>query len=285
MGVMTTLPSPVLGTPKFVVLPRGNQIRYFDSGNQGKDTVLFVHGGGAHSGWWLEVAPFIAAQFRALAVDLSGHGESDHCENYQPELWAAELGHVLDHAGVETAHLVGHSMGGRVCIFFASRWPSRTSSLTLIDTPLQHPQGAISRGRPRGKEKRTYATEEEAVADFKLRPGDSVADKSLLREVARRSVVQTAVGWTWRFDPDATQRFTDEALEAELRNIRCDLTMIRGEQSPLVALETIRYVDGVMSNRVRDICIPAAYHHVPLDNPVACRQAISTAINASSAPT
>jgi pimeloyl-ACP methyl ester carboxylesterase len=217
----------MFGTPIFIGPSGGNQTCYFDSGSEGETSVLLVHGGGANSAWWLEVAPFLAEQYRVLAVDLSGHGDSGHCQSYEPEFWADELGRVLDHASVETSHLVGHSMGGRVCIFFASRWPNRTASLVLIDTPLQPPQGAISRGRTRGKPKRIYVTEEEAVADFKLRPGDSIADESLLREVARQSVIQIAQGWTWKFDPNASQRFTDEALEVELRNILCDVTMIR----------------------------------------------------------
>src|SRR5690349_15943044 len=60
----------------------GAAIRYLAWGEPGRRGLVFVHGGGAHSHWWTHIAARFAEEFRVLAVDLSGHGDSDHREVY-----------------------------------------------------------------------------------------------------------------------------------------------------------------------------------------------------------
>src|SRR3954471_613536 len=52
-------------------------------GAPGRPAMVFVHGGGAHSGWWDHIAPFFAATHRVAAVDLSGHGDSGFRSEYR----------------------------------------------------------------------------------------------------------------------------------------------------------------------------------------------------------
>jgi len=47
--------------------------------------LVFVHGGGAHAHWWTHVAARFARDFRVVAIDLSGHGDSGHREIYKLE--------------------------------------------------------------------------------------------------------------------------------------------------------------------------------------------------------
>jgi pimeloyl-ACP methyl ester carboxylesterase len=53
--------------------------------------LVFVHGGGAHAQWWTHVAATFAEEFRVVAVDLSGHGDSTHREQYTLEQWTDEV--------------------------------------------------------------------------------------------------------------------------------------------------------------------------------------------------
>ena len=83
--------------------------------------LVFVHGGGAHAHWWNHLAAAFADDFRVLALDLSGHGDSDHRDSYDIEQWTEEVIAVADAAGIAGQPVViGHSMGGFVTIATAS---------------------------------------------------------------------------------------------------------------------------------------------------------------------
>jgi pimeloyl-ACP methyl ester carboxylesterase len=271
----------LLGQSNFAVMPAGNRVHYYDSLTSSDVCVLLVHGAMANSAWWIDVEPILAARYRVITVDLSGHGRSDHCDTYRPHIWADELTTLLLGCGVTTAHLVGHSMGGRVCTVLAGQSPKLARALTLIDTPFQRPQQAAPRGRPRGRPQRTFASAQEAIEHFRLRPDEPYVDADRLREVARRSIKQTEGGWTWSSDPNASQLFTDEALEVALRTVGVPVSMIRAEHSPLVGQGTIEYLEQVLASRVIDVVVEGAYHHIPLGAPTACAEAIVCVIERS----
>ena len=51
---------------------------------------MLVHGGAAHSRWWDHIAPMLTEGWRVVAVDLSGHGDSDRRDHYSLDTWARE---------------------------------------------------------------------------------------------------------------------------------------------------------------------------------------------------
>src|SRR5437763_12638197 len=73
------------------VTVNGATIHYLAWGQPGRRGLVFVHGGGAHAHWWTHVAARFSDEFRVVAVDLSGHGDSDHRETYDFEEWTEEV--------------------------------------------------------------------------------------------------------------------------------------------------------------------------------------------------
>src|SRR5689334_9371077 len=69
----------------------GTSVHYLAWGEPGRRGLVFVHGGGAHAHWWTHVAARFADEFRVLAIDLSGHGDSDHRDMYAFEQWTEEV--------------------------------------------------------------------------------------------------------------------------------------------------------------------------------------------------
>ena len=128
--------------PKALV--NGLRLHYQRAG-QGADLVL-IHGLAANVAfWYLAVVPALIGEFRVTAYDLRGHGYSDTPPSgYTSADMAADLDALLDHLGVERAHLVGHSFGGAIALHHAALHPERVASLTLAD-PLVP---ALQRGRP-----------------------------------------------------------------------------------------------------------------------------------------
>jgi len=102
----------------------GTDIHYLEWGEQGLPGLVFVHGGAAHAHWWSFLAPMFAKRWHAVALDLSGHGDSGRRDRYDHRLWAEEVVAVADarprvtrrsqRAGVQdTRHLPGRGDGDR----------------------------------------------------------------------------------------------------------------------------------------------------------------------------
>jgi pimeloyl-ACP methyl ester carboxylesterase len=96
--------------------------------------VVMLHGLGGNKASFLPTIAALAPSFRTIAVDLLGFGDSDKPlgASYGPEFQARGVARLLDALGLEGAHLIGHSMGGRVALELGFREPARTHGLVLM---------------------------------------------------------------------------------------------------------------------------------------------------------
>jgi pimeloyl-ACP methyl ester carboxylesterase len=98
--------------------------------------VVFIHGFPDTSALWRNQFPALtAAGFRCLAPDMRGRGDSDMPPNvadYSLHLPIADLTALLDHHGIERAHIVGHDWGAVVAWLFAIFQPDRTDKLVAM---------------------------------------------------------------------------------------------------------------------------------------------------------
>ncbi|MHA1221471.1 MAG: alpha/beta fold hydrolase [Candidatus Heimdallarchaeota archaeon] len=110
----------------------GIQIRYKELLNKGKETIVFLHYGGATLGIWNGVIPHFKEDYHIVAQDLRCHGFSDKpIENCHIDVMAKDLAELLDKLKVKRAIIVGSSMGADVAISFAVLYPDRVTSLIL----------------------------------------------------------------------------------------------------------------------------------------------------------
>jgi 3-oxoadipate enol-lactonase len=108
---------------------------YFESVGDGPAVVL-THGlGGNHAVWWRQVG-VLAAGRRVVTWDQRGFGGSTRRTGpVGPEPAVGDLAALLDHLGIDRAHIVGQSMGGWVAMGLAISHPDRVRSLVLADSP------------------------------------------------------------------------------------------------------------------------------------------------------
>jgi pimeloyl-ACP methyl ester carboxylesterase len=101
----------------------------------GAPAVVLIHGLGGDAGFWAAELPALGAHFRVLAVDLRGSGKTPGTDAaFTIEDLALDVLAILDHAGIESAHVVGFSMGGTVAQAMAVAAPQRLRSLVLAAT-------------------------------------------------------------------------------------------------------------------------------------------------------
>lgn len=98
-----------------------------------RPAVVLIHGSGQGAPGWSQFTRALgAAGYAALAPDLPGHGLSGGAPLATIENAADWLAAFLDAAGLESAHLVGHSQGSLVALETAARTPGRVRSLTIL---------------------------------------------------------------------------------------------------------------------------------------------------------
>ena len=125
----------------FVHATDGTRIHYEVTGKSGATPVLMIQGLGASKNAWNLQRIAMATRFRIISFDNRGAGRSDKpTEPFTLEQMADDALAVLDAAGVETAHVVGASMGGVISQIVAVKYPHRVRSLTLVCTACRnHP--------------------------------------------------------------------------------------------------------------------------------------------------
>ncbi|WP_424973625.1 alpha/beta fold hydrolase [Dinoroseobacter sp. S124A] len=112
---------------------RGQTIHYQQVGT-GPDVVL-IHGLFCNIAfWWFRVAPKLAETCRVTALDLRGHGFSAMSdEGYRTVDLAGDVIALMEHLGIQDAHVIGHSFGGAVALAVATLDDAKVRRLTLAD--------------------------------------------------------------------------------------------------------------------------------------------------------
>jgi 3-oxoadipate enol-lactonase len=101
------------------------------------ETAVLIHGNDESSIVWFAWVPRMAREYRVLRPDLPGFGRSRVPAGFEwslPSL-ATFVAHVLDKAGVDSAHIIGAKTGGAVAMQFAADYPARTRTLSVASGP------------------------------------------------------------------------------------------------------------------------------------------------------
>src|ERR1019366_3265849 len=107
------------------------QLHFKESG-QGRAVVL-LHGLFGSSDNWHFIAQRLAEQFYVFAVDHRNHGQSPHHAEMNYPLMAADVEKFFVTRGLESAVVIGHSMGGKTAMQFARQFPHRADKLVVAD--------------------------------------------------------------------------------------------------------------------------------------------------------
>lgn len=237
-------------------------------------TLVLVHGGAAHAGWWRALAPAFLPAYRVVAVDLSGHGDSEHREAYRFGGWVEEVLAVgrdlADEAGFV---LVGHSMGGVVAAM-AAAVASDPLAAVVVDAPLRGPEHEeVTSAEAVFRTVKRYASPAEGQARFRILPAQPVLHPALLAQVAAESLRRDGSTWTWKYDrgvfaSPATGRPAD--LGGPLADARVPVAAVVGERSSIVdAEDRDRWRElTAAGSSTRYLEVAGGHHHLMFDRPL-----------------
>jgi len=111
---------------------KGINLELLDTGSG--DPVVFVHGGMGDECFSVIQEPALQEKFRIIHFHLRGWGKSELGNApYSVELLTSDTRNVMEHLGVERAHLVGQSSGGNIVLQFALDYPDATQSIAVLE--------------------------------------------------------------------------------------------------------------------------------------------------------
>jgi pimeloyl-ACP methyl ester carboxylesterase len=233
--------------------------------------MLCVHGGAAHAHWFDFVAPGLSPDHHVRALDLRGHGDSAWADphTYTWRTYAEDLNAVAEELDLKDFVLIGHSMGGMISLVYAATHPGRVGRLVIVDSIMLMPMDRVSKMREfSARPARTYATQEELIARYRLEPADT---QMAAPEVVHRMAVHSGReapegGWQHKADRRVYANFQQIAGIPLWEKIKVPALAIKGAHSRRFTSEVLAEI-RVRAPQVQMAEVPASDHHITLDNP------------------
>lgn len=257
------------------------KLHFWDWGQDGKPSLLLVHGGLDHARNWDWVARSLREHFHVYALDLRGHGNSAWAPGalYSIAEHVLDLSALIDIIDNYPIYLIGHSLGGIIVLHYAGIYPERVRKVVAIEglgpPPTHHIHRPASERlrhwieRIRNSEQRephSYPTLESAVRRMKE------ANPHLSDEVAEHLTLH-GTNWNadgslvWKFDnfarPFPPYGHNIEDAREILGQISCPVLLFWGMESWAVDPEKDGRAKAIRDYRL--VRVPQAGHWVHHD--------------------
>jgi pimeloyl-ACP methyl ester carboxylesterase len=232
------------------------RLHHLDWGNEGSHPIVLVHGSRLHAHVWNDFSRRFKDRFHVVAVDQRGHGDSGWCtrQGYALEDLYQDLRAVIEARGLKRYTLIGHSLGGRVSMLYASRHAAELDRLVLVD---------ITPGRPNAQAgtERDFSriTETPGPGDFESHEAaiDYLgkllwrAPAHLIEESVRHGMRSIDGGrYTWKYDPALVTRRVPTTMDMyeAVKTIPTPTLLLYGSHSNVVSPELAQRLQQTMPN-------------------------------------
>lgn len=213
---------------------------YFQQQGQGKATVI-LHGLFGSSDNWRNIATALADYSHVYSLDLPNHGQSAHCDDMHYSAMAATVHHWMQEHEIESAHVIGHSVGGKLAMTLARDYPQSVERLVVVDiAPKRYPN------RHQAIFDALLALDLSAIEN--RRQADEILSKTIPDKAIRQFLLMNLV-----VDGNRLHwRFNLSGLNAAYEDLMADITLptvqtlptlfVKGEQSDYIDADDISMI-------------------------------------------
>jgi len=252
------------------------RLRYVEWGRIDAPAIIMLHGLRSNARTWEPLALALAQQWRLIALDQRGRGESDWDpeRNYFADVYVRDLEALVQQLGLRRFVLMGHSMGGANAFLYAARHPENLLGLVIEDMGPGASAGSDGAARIRRDLLATpaYFDTWDAATAFWRRQRPTLSDTALCSRV-KHSLTETGDGSiVWRHDAQGIASARLHATPEQLldlwplaKSVRAPTLVLRGEHSDFLSAQTAREM-AECNPLITCVEIPKVGHNVHDDN-------------------
>jgi 4,5:9,10-diseco-3-hydroxy-5,9,17-trioxoandrosta-1(10),2-diene-4-oate hydrolase len=243
----------------------GYKLHYLEAGRG--EPIILLHGSGGEGARWMPTIKGLAGNFRVIALDQIGWGQSDKpLTIYHTGVFAGFLAQFMKEIGVPKANIMGQSLGAGVTLYMAVHYPDMVNRIIVVDgggyrsasdppppPPNWHNRQIANAGTL--EESREYM--EKLFYDHSLVTDELVEHNLRLRLASAFTAESTAT---------AAQRGLGGLSEAEVRAIKAPTLLIWGMNDPLSSVANAEKLNSAIKNS-RKVLFDKAGHYPFLEHP------------------
>ncbi|PCI59490.1 MAG: alpha/beta hydrolase [Methylophilaceae bacterium] len=207
---------------------------------QGQPLIL-LHGLFGSADNWGAVAKHFSQHYQTISVDLRNHGRSPHHDSQSYPDMAEDIIELCDALKLDTIHLLGHSLGGKTAMQFATQYPERVDKLIVVDMAI--------RTYP---DKQTHLMEAMMTVDLSSMQSRSEVSRvlsdpipnAMVRQFLLMNLVKVDDGLQWRINLTALKANYSAIRQSVCASAQYDkpCLFIRGEHSDYVRDEDVEEI-------------------------------------------
>lgn len=241
------------------------------------EPLIILHGLFGSSDNWQTLAKSFSEKFTVYLVDLRNHGHSDFNDEMNYEVMKNDLFEFLQDEKINRFNLMGHSMGGKVALFFAQSFPQYIDKLIIVDMGLK-----------KYPPHHTVIFEAMFALDLNKITSRKEAEELLKQKISDFGVLQFLLkNLYWKEPEKLAWRFNLEVLNRDIENIligipegtiESETLFIRGEKSNYILDEDFDTIHEQVPNS-KFVTIAGAGHWVHAEAPKLFSEAVLNFLN------
>ncbi|GAB5524288.1 MAG: alpha/beta fold hydrolase [Roseivirga sp.] len=219
---------------------------YYRELGEGKPLII-LHGLFGSSDNWLTLGRRFAEDFKVYMIDQRNHGQSFHSDEFSYEAMAADLKQFIDSKNIEQPHVLGHSMGGKTAMTFATTHPELTDKLIVADIgpqsyPVHHTtilKGLFSIDLQKTKSR---GEADEQLAEYIPETG--------IRQFLLKNLTRSGDGFAWKINLPVIAQSIEQIGKGLNQNTSYDQSalFVRGEKSDYIKDSDVNLIHSIFSN-------------------------------------
>ena len=218
--------------------------------------LVLIHGFSDNLTMWYNQVPEFSKSYQVLTIDVRGHGETEVPNGkYEMATVTEDLRALLDDLKIEKACVLGYSMGGRIALSFALKYPERTTGIVFANSGVMGPgaepppeQMMEMMERRKQMMEMMESGDIAAISDFmaerSLSPGFRGKDPDTFRKYKEVKIKNSPAAYKTIMESMAAGM----ADPPDLSLLQCPALIIAGEQDGFMAMDTAYYMEKTIKD-------------------------------------
>ncbi len=227
---------------------------YRHTGN-GRD-IIILHGLYGSSDNWHKISQKLSSEFSVYTLDLRNHGNSPHSDDFTIGVMADDLREFFDDLKLSKAIIIGHSLGGKVAMEFASKHPEFVEKLIIVDiAPRTYSENEFTERRNhrfiinylKSIDLQKFKNRSEALEEMSKIDPTGRLKFFMMKNIKRQKDGKLA----WKINIKAIADNLSDLLnkyELKLSEITCPVLFVKGEKSEYLTENDFKMIKNELPN-------------------------------------